>query len=620
MCGIFAAIDRTGYFQRSAAQGFVTLTDLVRYRGPDAAGQVSLQLKTGASPETFDVFLGHRRLSIIDVSAAGNQPFTNGAGLWIVFNGEIFNYVELREELKRRGHQFRTATDTEVILACYAEWGEAGFDQLNGMWAFVLVDVPRRQVIASRDRFSIKPLYRLQERDRVYFASEIKQLLPLLPRREINSAVMFSFLEQGLLDHTDATFYRGIVKIKPKTALIFSMDGAEARETVYWDYRPEPALSWDDAVERFRELLLDSVRLRLRSDVKLGALLSGGLDSSAISVLANRACGNTFETYSIIAAEPQFSEEPFIDLVRDRAGIRNTKLLFNPARMLEALDDVIYHADEPFGGFSVVAQYCILEQIRKQTDVVVVLSGQGGDEILMGYLKYFFFYLKNLLRSGRWLKAGSEAASSLLKRTVLRQFELGAAKRYMPFMQRSGAQQISRLQGEWEPVWASGDLCRRQKDDIDKYSVPALTHYEDRNSMAHSRETRLPFLDHRLVNFVVHLPEAMKLHGGWTKYILRCAMHEMPDPIRWRRDKQGFVIPEPLWLRHDLRPMICEAFRGSTLAALGVLDDAAFLQRYQRYREGDGRAATSEISRVLIAELWARKFLLGANTCAAAVH
>lgn len=615
MCGIFGALGVNRHFDRPDWEKFVALTDLVSYRGPDASGYLAVdtQAKTLHQPDKFDIFLGHRRLSIIDLSASGNQPLSDGSGLWIVFNGEIFNYLELKKDLQEKGYEFKTKTDTEVILKIYREYGPDGFAHLNGMWAFALLDLPGHVLCLSRDRFSIKPLFYTRTPDGIFFASEIKQLLPLLPQTEINRDTMFSYLAQGCLDHNDQTFYQNVYKVKPKHSLIIRLGGGEIAESKYWDFHLAPTPKGVEAVERFRELFVDSVKIRLRSDVKIGALLSGGLDSSAIVMIAHELTRGNFDTYSIISDSEKYSEEKFVDILSGRKGIRNSKLPYRQAEALDSLPQVVFHQEEPFGGFSIVAQYKILEKIRKETDIIVVLSGQGGDEILMGYLKYFFFNLKELLRRGDFPAAARQVFFALMHRTVLSQFRMSEAKRYIPrgvpFWNRMNPAPYLRLKGDLEPIWEFSGITQRQILDIDKYSVPALTHYEDRNSMAHSLETRLPFLDHRLVNYTLSLPVEMKINHGWTKYVLRKSISELPELIKWRRDKQGFVTPEENWIRNDFRGAIRESFRKSLLEELGIIDARSFLAFYDEFLGGKRTILYSDISRVFLAELWARKFL-----------
>jgi asparagine synthase (glutamine-hydrolysing) len=615
VCGIFGAINRTGFFDAPDFDRFVALTNLVAYRGPDDCGHLPLTLKPVDSrrERLFDVFLGNRRLSIIDLSSSGHMPMSDGKGCWITYNGEIFNYLELRRELEARGHTFRTGTDTEVILHVYSEYGESGFDRLNGMWAFAIVDSRARKVVLSRDRFSIKPLYLFKSNGELYFGSEIKQLLPLLPSRELNAGTMTAYLAQGLLDHDVETFFHGITRVQAGTNVVIALDSGTIEERKYWRYEstvPTSASS-RDLVEEFRALFFDSVRIRLRSDVKVGVLLSGGLDSSAVTTAVRQVGGEQLQTYSIVSEHEGYDERRFID-VMCQAGVPNRKVTFRVGDVLDSLERVLYYSDEPVAEFSVIAQYQLFAAIKNDSDVTVLLSGQGGDETLLGYLKFFFFHVQLLLKAGKYFDAMELLAGSVLHRTAVTQFRMSEARRYLQH-NRKGIWQAMLRDSRRTPVWQCGDIRSRQIADICHYSVPALTHYEDRNSGAHSLEVRHPFLDHRLVNFVVNLPTELKIHQGWTKYILRAALPEMPAALRWRRDKQGFLVPEQLWLRRELVPEIRRRFRGSTLAELDILNDKKFLSYYDRFLTGNS-IASSDIARVLIAEIWAEQvFQSGAS-------
>jgi len=606
VCGIFGAINRAGFFEGADFDRFVALTNLVAYRGPDDCGHLPLTLKPTDSrrERLFDVFLGNRRLSIIDLSSSGHMPMSDGKGCWITYNGEIFNYLELRRELEARGHTFKTGTDTEVILHVYSEYVDSGFDRLNGMWAFAIVDSRARKVVLSRDRFSIKPLYLFKSNGELYFGSEIKQLLPLLPALELNAGAMTAYLAQGLLDHDVETFFCGITRVQPGTNVIISLDSDTIEEKKYWRFEstgPTSASS-KDLVEEFRALFFDSVRIRLRSDVKVGVLLSGGLDSSAVTTAVRQVCGEQLQTYSIVSEHEAYDERHFIEIMCE-AGVPNRKVTFRVGDVLDCLERVLYYSDEPVAEFSVIAQYQLFAAIKNDSDVTVLLSGQGGDETLLGYLKFFFFHVQLLLKAGKYLDAMELLAGSALHRTAVTQFRMSEARRYLQH-DRRGIWQAMLRDSQRAPVWQCGDIRSRQIADVCHYSVPALTHYEDRNSGAHSLEVRHPFLDHRLVNFVVNLPTELKIHRGWTKYILRAALPEMPAALRWRRDKQGFLVPEQLWLRRELVPVIRRRFRGSILAELDILNDKKFLQYYDRFLNGTS-IASSDIARVLIAEIWA---------------
>jgi asparagine synthase (glutamine-hydrolysing) len=610
MCGIFGAIDLDGAFDRKSYDQFVGLTDLVRYRGPDDAGYLTLNLKQGevAGPNSFDVFLGSRRLSILDLSSAGHQPMTDAKGRWIVFNGEIFNFVELRRDLEARRHRFSTGTDTEVLLHVYDEYGEAGFENLNGMWALAIADVEKRLVILSRDRFSIKPMYLFDSgHRRHFFSSEIKQLLPLLDRRELNPDVMAAFLAQGLVDHSPETFFRGITRLPPRTNLVISfLDGKHSRRQ-YWDFEGARSENSTDTVEEFRALLLDSTRIRLRSDVPVGCLLSGGLDSSALVAACMKTSEKEVKTYSIISQDSRISEERYIDVVTECFRLKNYKMLLDGQGTLDSLDEVLNHNDEPFASFNVVALYKILEAVKQRSDAIVILSGQGADEILLGYLKFYFFYLLELTRKRNYGKVALEVFLSLIQRTVLRQFNLTEGGRYIPMLKdRWKTYLLTKKQDV--PIWMVDDLRQRQILDIENYSLPALTHYEDRTAMAHSLEIRHPFLDHRLVDFVLNLPAERKLRNGWTKRILRESFPELPARVRWRKDKGYFCVPEKEWLKSTMDGLVRISFASSYLDEYGLIDKNAFLDAYTAFQNGQSKLSANEVSRTLIAELWARKF------------
>jgi asparagine synthase (glutamine-hydrolysing) len=612
MCGIFGAVSIQDYFNDSDFLRFVGFTDAVSHRGPDDSGHLAFDVKRGcpAEPARFDVFLGHRRLSIIDLSVAGHQPMTDGNGRWVIFNGEIFNFVELRAELASRGHSFSTQTDTEVILHVYDEFGEQGFARLNGMWAFAIVDLKTQRVVLSRDRFSMKPLYFLKRGGSIYFASDVRQLLPLLSGRRFDEEVMSAFLHQGLINHTTATFFSGITQCPPRTNFSICMRTGRIVEQTYWSF-PSSALEptgEKEISQRFRELFLDSVRIRLRSDVGVGVLLSGGLDSSAIAVACDEV-GGRLHTYSIVSDDQRFSETKFIDAMSKECGIANCKIGFSVRDVLQTTLRVIDHMGEPFGSLSVVANFKVFERIKQQTEVRVLLSGQGGDEVLLGYAKFFFFHLRNLFRHGRYVSGLKEFLHSLFQGTVVRHFRLSEARRYLPLLDAVTGNGFLKLKHTRIPVWQCADLRQRCVLDIERFSIPALTHYEDRNSMAHSLEVRHPFLDHRLVEFLLRVPPDRILRRGWTKYPLRESFSELPNAVRWRRDKQSFTTPEEEWLGGGLSNLIEYVFKDSVLHDLGILDARKFMATFRKYRNGSPVVAFGDISRTLIAELWARRFL-----------
>lgn len=608
MCGIFAAVSFENVFTENDFEKFKVLTDLVSHRGPNSSGYNSFNTHNGTIDQNhFNVFLGHKRLAIIDLSAEGNQPMRSKDHI-IIYNGEIFNYLELKQDLEKENVTFKTKTDTEVILKLYEKYGESSFYKLNGMWAIIIVDLQKQRIVISRDRFSIKPLFYIEIDSKYFFASEIKQLISLLNQREINRDVLARFLKQGLLDFDEETFIKNVFKVKPKTNLIIDLLNKKLTEEQYWSYEIETIDDELFAIEKFNELFVDSIRIRLRSDVETGALLSGGLDSSAIAVTARELTNNNFKTFSIISDEKKFSEEKFVDILIRDSNIINEKIRFKSDAIMKNIDEVIYHQDEPFGSFGTIAHFTMLEHLKKKSNIVVILSGQGGDELLLGYLRYFFFYLNILKNEKKYIKLLQEIFYSIYYGTVIMQYKLNAAKRYMSNRVIQDASYL-KLNYKLENTWEYDTLVQKQMQDIDKYSVPILNRYEDRNSMAFSLEIRLPFLDHRLVNLLLSIADDLKIKKGWNKYILRHSMTNLPDQIRWRKDKKGFITPEETWLKNQLKKKIKNTFSGSSLSKLGLIDDELFLNYYNRFLNGDKLIHSFDISRVFIAEIWARQFV-----------
>ena len=316
--------------------------------------------------------------------------------------------------MRKKECQFRTQCDTEVILAQYRCFGSGGFQAFNGMWAFALVDLEKRQVILSRDRFSEKPLYYCRNGSCLYFASEIKQLLPFVASVEVNRRTLIHYLDQGLIDAGEETFFRGIRQLRAKHNLLISLPSGEMREEGYWDYTiREERRPIEETMQEFDRLLTDSTRLRLRSDVTVATLLSGGLDSSTIATIGNEFARGNLVCYSVVAEERKYSETPFIEALVNAHGIPARQFTFKVSDVFDCLDDVLYYNDEPPGGLSAVAHYMMMKVIKQETDATVLLNGQGGDELLLGYRKFYFFYLLDLLRQFRLLRSSWEVLGSL---------------------------------------------------------------------------------------------------------------------------------------------------------------------------------------------------------------
>ena len=428
MCGIFGCFDRDGDVPRNILR---RATAIVSHRGPDGWGYLLANPSSGTAnfcrdPGEFSapatISFGHRRLSIIDLSEAAGQPMGTPEGdLWITYNGEIYNYIELRKELAGKGHVFRTASDTEVILHAYREWGEECLSRFNGMWAFGLLDLRRKRLFCARDRMGVKPFYYHTNGKRFLFGSEIKQFFvdPSIPM-EPHKGVAYDYLVHGVLDHSDLTFFSKIKQLRGGFFLIIdlTMESPDPAIRRYWGVDPGARIDGlTDAqyADRFRELLEDSVRLRLRSDVPVGSCLSGGLDSSSIVCIANRLLREEGgvgkqNTFSSCFEDRRFDERIFIDAVVAATGVRSHCVFPQEGDVFRELSSLLWHQDEPFGSTSIYAQWCVF-RLAKETGVKVMLDGQGADELLGGYHGFFDPYMAGLLARGRFASAFREMAA-----------------------------------------------------------------------------------------------------------------------------------------------------------------------------------------------------------------
>jgi asparagine synthase (glutamine-hydrolysing) len=592
------------------------------HRGPDGPGSFAAE----------DVALGFRRLAIIDLSEAGDQPFVSEDGsLRLVHNGEVYNYRELRRELEAHGHRFRSATDTEVILAAYREWGERCVERFNGMWAFALWDGARRRLFASRDRFGVKPFYYRLDGDRLAFASEPRAFradtaTPLEP----NPRALREYLEQAYLDHTEETFFAGIRKLPPAHSLVFDDGGLRLRR--YWSLEPHDAPPGDPA-EAVRELFLDSVRLRLRSDVPLGTALSGGIDSSAIAVCVDHllrteaenavAVGTRQRTFTAYFEAPGFDERPYAEAVVEQTYAEPHWISFTDDELVADLPRIVEAQGEPFGSTSICAGWYVMRE-AKRSGLTVMLDGQGGDEVLAGYRAHLGHRLADLLAQGRFaeLRAeltgfSAEHSPIALVTALSRPFAPELVTRIVRARTRGSATLVHPdLRGL--PVDDGGNgspfpdrLRRHQQLILTRRGLPELLRYEDRNSMAHSLEARVPFLDYRLVELCFSLPGGELVGGGRTKAVLRRALADLlPPSVRERRDKLGFVTPEKSWLRGRLGELAADVFASRSFAERGFVDAAAARRRLERHRAGRLEAGM-ELWRALNLELWARAYLDG---------
>ena len=601
MCGIAGQFALNGEEADAALVG--AMAQRLAHRGPDGEGSFF----------SGPVGLAHRRLAIIDLSDEGRQPMGNEDGsLQIVFNGEIYNYREIREELSAAGHRFASATDTEVILHAYEEWGRDCLARFNGMWAFALWDGRRRELFCARDRLSVKPFYYTLAGDSFIFASEIKALRahPDVGRRP-NDRMLSTFLAWGVADHTGETMYDGVFQLPPAHAVVVSEEGAGEPER-YWDFAMNPAsreAGTDDetAARRARDLLTDAVRLRLRSDVPVGICLSGGIDSSTVAALVNvllreespESVGERQKTFSVCFDDPRFDESRHIDAVVAATKVANRRTVPGTDGLWEDIERLLYMQDEPFASLSIYAQYCVMRLARDE--VKVVLDGQGADEQLAGYIAYQAPYIRGLLRRREILAALREGiASARLHRSF---FAWAAGQSRV----RSERRELLRGSAP-EVLRYAGSLDEVLKREVTASNLPLLLHWEDRNSMAFSIEARVPFLDYRLVEYLAGLPLDQKIRGGVTKHVLRRAIRGLvPDAVRCRMDKMGFVTPEEVWMKGELAPRILELFSAPEFAERPYWDAERVLENYREFLDGKSPYST-EFWRIACAEMWLRQF------------
>lgn len=619
MCGVFGVISANpiapGMLERAQA--------IQMHRGPDA--QNLQRLLVGR----WHVGLAHQRLAIIDLSPTAGQPMLSPSERsLIVYNGEVYNYLELRSELVGRGVVFRTHTDTEVIAAAIEHYGIAeALSMMNGMWAFAWVDLTSARIVIARDRFGVKPMYFCEQNGAFAFASEIKTLVRALNLRCcVNTRAVATYLRTLLQDTSDETFFEGIVKLAPGHYAEIGGAGEAPRPRItrYWSLTATTAAVTDErqAVAELQSLLDDAIRLRLRSDVPLGLLLSGGLDSSAIAAVASNRLGSggDLTLISAVSDDPATDESAFSRAVArhlDRP-VKEVRLEFAQQELLPLIGKVTEQCDEPLGGFSCVAQNLLMQK-AKELGATVLLSGQGADEVFCGYRKYAAFQLQALARSGHWLEAARLFTDFIRRRTLLSRFKLGEARRYFPRwlappLQDIGGPALADAPLLYASLGPREDVRDRQRADIEHLSIPILTHWEDRNSMAWSREVRNPFLDYRVVSFGVNLPMNLKLHDGWTKYVLRRAVaDQLPESIAWRRDKRGFTTPEARILR-QVRAGAAELLGpNSEMVRRGLVDPAAVHSRFTAFFNQSVDAATSSVSsrdifQLLSLELWLRGY------------
>ncbi|MCA3986512.1 asparagine synthase (glutamine-hydrolyzing) [Vibrio vulnificus] len=576
MCGLVAVISKN---RNINLHNLVSMNDAIEHRGPNDEGYFFLNTTDNQLDEKKAKFLecdsisvsigfAHRRLSIQDLSDLGHQPMCYRDRYWIVYNGEVYNHIEIKEELEEKGHTFKSHSDTEVILAAYSEWGEDCVKKFNGMWAFLIFDSKDGTVFISRDRFGIKPLYYYESEESLVFASEIKSLMEY---EAIITEPCKSYCEEvidsGSQEYIKQTAFENIYRFDFSSSAIINLNDTKLSflESRFWDY--EVNLSNEKFCEKkakkiaddYYELLKDAVRLRLRADVPFGSALSGGLDSTAIVYLIEEILKEqdstykqqTFSTVYDKKEDKECDESYYIKLITDKLGIKSNTIVPTEGEFLELHNTIIKHWENPMAGTGMagISTYSLINS----SNVVVTLDGQGADEQQAGYLYYISNYLYNL----PFYEALKQSKSLLDIPKAKKPVMLGVSSCILrTFLGKKLSQQL---------------LSKILKRDMSRFLLPLnellkkesnsnlinLIHYSDSRSMLFSIESRMPFMDYRLVEFTAKVPACYKIHRGWTKYFARLAFsNRLPDEICWRKDKMGWPVPDKRWFSGALNEFL----------------------------------------------------------------
>lgn len=667
MCGILAMWRRDG--RAIDPRLLARATTLMRHRGPDDEGFLLWNTRTGSSrrywgddtPEAVratptpyqpsadilraetadaagggaaDLALSWRRLAILDLSPTGHQPMVSPDGnAWLVFNGEIYNFTELREELRAtHGFAFRSTGDSEVLLRGYEAWGDAFLQRMNGMWGLALWDARRQRLLVARDRLGVKPIYWTEFDGALAISSELSPLLALRAAAGLAPQPWWPtvrlYLEKVVIDAGDRTFFDGIFRLEPGHAI--SVERNAMRIERFWDI-PAPAasprvISEADAAAQFRELFTDSIRLRLRSDVPVGSSLSGGLDSSSVVSCAAPALPHTMHSFSVAYDEGGiYDERRYMKIMGERFGLAEHIDVPDGSDLFDVLPSLVRHQEEPGGGVGLYSQWRVMQAAHK-AGIKVLLDGQGGDELLAGYTTYLFFHLNDLLARGRvleWarlmrevstihridpLHALGRAAQDMIPRGMFawasRRFGAGRALVMGPALLAASEEAVAPA-----PQRFGDRLTQQQFADITHF-LPSLLRYEDRNSMAHSIEARLPFLDYRLVEFAFSLAPEAKIRHGETKAVLRDAMRGIvPDAILARRDKVGYDTPVDIWFRRRFRGDVEGLLLSARTRERGIFDETQLRARLGLFF--GGRPMPHQVWRWVMLEMWFRTFIDG---------
>lgn len=619
MCGIAGIIGRSSV----NAEAVRAMGELMAHRGPDGDGL--WQSDDGR------VCLGHRRLAVLDLDDRAAQPMTSAdESLIITYNGELYNYLELKSRLQADGVRFRTTGDTEVVLEAYRAWGENCLDEFNGMFAFAIYDTGARRLFCARDRFGEKPLLFLEQDGVFAFASEYKALFALDGIAvDVDEAALLRFLDNPAngLDHNRNTVFNGIRQLLPGEKMFVELDDLSWAATKYWTGMPGPgdqpmfmSMSDADAIARFRDLLGDAVKIRLRSDVATGSCLSGGLDSSAITCLSRGLQGDDvpYHTFTGRFPDSPSDEGAWAAQVVGATAADSHQTVVDAEGFISDVEQFIWLNELPVDSASQYAQWCVF-RLASEAGVTVLLDGQGADEILGGYEQYFVAYCRS--------DQGKAEEMEIRERypMAFSNVDQGWKKALPAGLRRMAARTLGRgtdLKFGIRPHMADAMAAPQQQPqtlhqalhtDACGGFLTTLLRYGDRNSMAHSREVRLPFCDHRIAEFAFSLPDRLLMGHAQTKYLLREAMRGvLPETIRTRWNKQGFLPPQDDWFRGGLAEVAEDLFNSQSFIDSSIWD-APWWQGAARRLAGGEEALAGPLWKPFICELWLRNFVARAR-------
>lgn len=591
MCGIFGII--TGNKSTIKREELANASALLSHRGPNMH-DVYIDQNLG---------LSHYRLSIFDISEKAKQPMS-AFGKTIVFNGAIYNFKELRESLEEKAYSFTSNSDTEVILAAYDAYGENCVNHFNGQWSFAIYDKENNTLFCSRDRFGIKPFYYRIHNERFCFSSEIKAFTGLDDwEAKLNPERAYEYLQFAMHDHTNETMFKDVLQLERGTNMHIDLDSLKISNNKYYSLSSIQVLdlSEAEAVERLGKLLANAINLRLRSDVKSATALSGGLDSSIIALRAANSLKQNYDAYSVVYKEEEYNESSYVNSVLKNPYLVGHSLSPGFSQFMENLDKLIWSQDEPFNGISVFAQNSLFENASKD-NVRVMLDGQGADEIFAGYEKFYLPVFRKLLRT-------NPAKAFAMYKNAKESFpQIDAMKSILRYFKKNAQQgmEFIKLDLDQSRLFSrptENSILTMSKNLLTNLGLSALLRYEDRNAMAHGIESRVPYLDHELVEFALTLPDSLKMNKGLSKWILRESNKDiLPEVIYNRKDKLGFATPEKTWLlqHYDL---IQDAIQKESIHLSPILNiDLLFQEKDMK-----------KIFRVFIFSRWLRLFKLKLN-------